>query len=100
MSSSSEQLPPTNGSVQVVLLDGGGFTTASDKIIHADGIDTTFYLYNWCFYIHHPDSGRNILWDLGISDVIPEHSSQLILNGTNNRADCQRRTARYTPPSC
>lgn len=62
-------LPEAYGSVDVVLLDGGGFTTTDDWRIYADGHDRPYYLYNWCFYIHHRASGRKLLWDLGISNV-------------------------------
>lgn len=64
-----KELPPTGGSVHVVLLDGGGFTTTDDWRIHADGHDRPYYLYDWCFYIHHKPTGKRILWDLGISNV-------------------------------
>lgn len=74
----NKQLPASSGSVEVVLLDGGGFTTTDDTKIHADGHDRPYYLYDWCFYVYHKPTGRRILWDLGISDVsivsIPFHS--------------------------
>lgn len=64
-----KELPTVAGSVDVVLLDGGGFTTTDDTRIHADGHDKPYYLYDWCFYIHQKTTGRRILWDLGISSV-------------------------------
>ncbi|KAF5009336.1 hypothetical protein FDECE_4434 [Fusarium decemcellulare] len=64
----AEQLPQASGHVQVTLLDGGGFTTADDTKIHADGHDQPYYLYDWCFYLYHEATGRRILWDLGISN--------------------------------
>lgn len=67
--SSFKELPTTGGSVDIVLLDGGGFTTTDDWRIHADGHDKPYYLYDWCFYIHHKPTGQRILWDLGISNV-------------------------------
>ncbi|KAF4470599.1 cytochrome p450 [Fusarium albosuccineum] len=42
----AEQLPQASGHVQVTLLDGGGFTTADDTKIHADGHDQPYYLYD------------------------------------------------------
>lgn len=65
----AKQLPVASGNVEVVLLDGGGFLTTEDTIIHADGHDRPYYLYDWCFYVYHKPTGRKILWDLGISDV-------------------------------
>ncbi|KAG7038941.1 cytochrome p450 [Colletotrichum scovillei] len=61
-------LPFSSSAVELTLLDGGGLTTTDDTKIHADGHDRPYFLYNWCFYIHHRASGRKILWDLGISD--------------------------------
>ncbi|KXH29870.1 hypothetical protein CNYM01_02921 [Colletotrichum nymphaeae SA-01] len=61
-------LPFSGSAVELTLLDGGGLTTTDDTKIHADGHDKPYFLYNWCFYIHHRASGRKILWDLGISD--------------------------------
>lgn len=66
---SLKNLPAGNKAVDVVLLDGGGFTTADDTKIHANGHSKPYYLYDWCFYIHHKESGQRILWDLGISEV-------------------------------
>ncbi|KAJ2901598.1 hypothetical protein MKZ38_001618 [Zalerion maritima] len=68
MSSLNQLLAAASGTADVVLLDGGGFTTADDTKIHADGHHEPFYLYDWCFYIHHKATGRKILWDLGISN--------------------------------
>lgn len=65
----AKELPQASGHVEIILLDGGGFTTTDDTRIHADGHDQPYYLYDWCFYLHHKASGRKILWDLGISDV-------------------------------
>jgi hypothetical protein len=64
-----QELPPATGSVDIVLLDGGGFRTGSDRMLHADGHDEPFFMYDWCFYIHHKATGRKMLWDLGMSDV-------------------------------
>ncbi|KAH7133867.1 beta-lactamase-like protein [Dactylonectria macrodidyma] len=64
----TKKLPQATGHVEIVLLDGGGFTTTDDTRIHAGGHDQPYYLYDWCFYLHHKASGRKILWDLGISD--------------------------------
>lgn len=64
-----KQLPIASGDVEVVILDGGGFTTTDDTKLHADGHNQPYYLYDWCYYIHHKPTGRRLLWDLGISDV-------------------------------
>lgn len=66
---SVKQLPVASGTVEVVILDGGGFTTTDDTKLHADGHDRPYYLYDWCFYVYHKPTGRKMLWDLGISDV-------------------------------
>lgn len=65
----AKQIPIASGDVEVVILDGGGFTTTDDTRLHADGHDQPYYLYDWCYYIHHKSTGRRVLWDLGISDV-------------------------------
>lgn len=57
------------GVVQVSLLDGGSLATATLNLLHADAAPTQFRMYNWCFLISHPRSGRHILWDLGCSHV-------------------------------
>lgn len=58
-----------SGEVEVVLLDGGGFTTTDDTKIHADGHSRPYYLYDWCFYVYHKATGSRVLWDLGVSNV-------------------------------
>ncbi|KAL6405168.1 hypothetical protein AUP68_12012 [Ilyonectria robusta] len=65
---SLKNLPAGNKAVDVVLLDGGGFTTTDDTKIHANGHSNPYYLYDWCFYIYHKESGQRILWDLGIGE--------------------------------
>ncbi|CAK7207824.1 hypothetical protein SEUCBS139899_010639 [Sporothrix eucalyptigena] len=65
---SQKQLPAASGSVEIILLDGGGFQTTEDWRLHAGGHSRPFYLYDWCFFIHHKASGKKILWDLGISN--------------------------------
>ncbi|KAI1843763.1 hypothetical protein JX266_010022 [Neoarthrinium moseri] len=66
--STSKSFPPSSGSVEVTLLDGGGFTTAEDARLHQDGDRPPFYLYDWLFLIHHQSTGKKVLWDLGISN--------------------------------
>lgn len=43
---------------------------ASTKGIH-QGVeaDESFRLYDWAFYIHEPQTGRHVLWDVGMSKV-------------------------------
>lgn len=72
----AKALPPATGAVDLVLLDGGGFTTTDDTKVHADGGDKPYYLYDWCFYIHHKATGRKMLWDLGLSDVSMHHPAK------------------------
>ncbi|KAF2099881.1 Metallo-hydrolase/oxidoreductase [Rhizodiscina lignyota] len=59
-------LPVANASVRVHLLDGGSFGKADIAKLH-NGRHGEIRLYDWCFLIQHRNSGRNILWDLGIS---------------------------------
>ncbi|KPM40122.1 hypothetical protein AK830_g6428 [Neonectria ditissima] len=63
---SSKHLPNAAGSAQVVLLDGGGFTTTDDTKIHANGHDKPYYFCN-------PVGPRRTLVDqLKYLDVQPE----------------------------
>lgn len=61
-------LPTTSRSVNVHLLDGGSFIADASKF-HAEAAAETLRMYDWCFYIHDPESGSHILWDLGLSSV-------------------------------
>ncbi|KAH7000691.1 beta-lactamase-like protein [Ilyonectria destructans] len=56
------------GEVQVHLLDGGSFSTATLSFLHANVGPDKFRLYDWCFLIFHRPSGRYVLWDLGCSN--------------------------------
>jgi hypothetical protein len=58
-----------NSAVEVQLLDGGSFI-ATTEFIHKYAPITDFRMYTWAFHIYHPPSGRNILWDVGLSAVI------------------------------
>ncbi|KAF2995946.1 hypothetical protein E8E14_000480 [Neopestalotiopsis sp. 37M] len=73
-------LPPASGDVEVVLLDGGGFTTADDTRLHQDGHERPFYLYDWCFYVHHRPSGEKVLWDLGLSGDNADYTPFVVNN--------------------
>ncbi|KAF2462455.1 beta-lactamase-like protein [Lineolata rhizophorae] len=55
------------GSVQVHLLDGGSLSTADEMAMHEGAQSKVFRMYNWCFHVYHPGSGRHIMWDLGNS---------------------------------
>ena len=55
--------------VQLTLLDGGSFTTAEMSKLHAGADSSPVRLYDWCFYLYHPGTGRHVLWDVGISSV-------------------------------
>ena len=72
--SSHNQLPTASSSVEIVLLDGGGFKTTEDWKLHAGGHSRPFFLYDWCFFIHHKALGKKVLWDLGISNVCSAQS--------------------------
>ena len=61
-------LPADAASVELHCLDGGSFVAAASKV-HAGATDETFRMYNWAFYIRDVESGRHILWDLGLSGV-------------------------------
>ncbi|KAF2815575.1 uncharacterized protein BDZ99DRAFT_567401 [Mytilinidion resinicola] len=56
-----------SATVRVNLLDGGSFSTADMSKLHANAEPNLFRLYDWCFHVFHPGSGRHILWDVGIS---------------------------------
>lgn len=70
----------TNASVKLQLLNGGSFT-ANYTVLHAGVPEQPFRMYNWAFYIFHPETGRHILWDLGLTSVmVPlEERSKLTL---------------------
>jgi hypothetical protein len=62
------ELPKTESYVDVSILDGGGMIGAS-AIMHAEGEPRDIAMSCWVFYIHHPKSGKKVLWDVGISAV-------------------------------
>lgn len=71
MSDSSKQLlqlPVDVPSVELRCLDGGSFIAEASKV-HAGANDETFRMYNWAFYIKDLETGRQVMWDLGISGV-------------------------------
>jgi hypothetical protein len=62
-------LPKTGSYVEVAILDGGGMI-GSSKIMHAEWPDDRdVHMSCWVFYIHHPKSGKKVVWDVGISAV-------------------------------
>jgi hypothetical protein len=61
--------PKTESYVDVAILDGGGMIGAS-AIMHAEGEPRDIPMSCWVFYIHHPKSGKKVLWDVGISAVL------------------------------
>lgn len=63
-------LPETDASVRLQLLNGGSFT-ANYSVLHAGVKEESFRMYNWAFYIFHSGTDRHILWDLGLTSVIP-----------------------------
>ena len=63
-------LPEDNGSwVQLRLLNGGSMVASTKGIHHGVEMDEVFRLYDWSFYIHDKQSGRHVLWDVGMSKV-------------------------------
>ncbi|POR33566.1 Uncharacterized protein TPAR_06261, partial [Tolypocladium paradoxum] len=65
-SQTARPLPPSTGSVEVQLLDGGSFTGNLD-VVHARSPSVPYRCHSWAFYIHHKPSGRHLLWDVGLS---------------------------------
>lgn len=61
-------LPSDGGCVKLSCLDGGSFIAAESKV-HAGVTNGTFRMYNWAFLVQDVQSGRNVLWDLGLSGV-------------------------------
>lgn len=61
-------LPPSTGSVEVQILDGGSFT-ANFEVMRAGSPSEPFKCHSWVFYIYHKPSGRRILWDIDLSAV-------------------------------
>lgn len=61
-------LPSDAACVELHCLDGGSFVAAASKV-HSGANDETFRMYNWAFLVKDIQSGRNVLWDLGLSGV-------------------------------
>lgn len=101
-------LPGSEASeVQVHLLDGGSFSSATLSFIHANVSPDKFRLYDWCFLIFHRPSGRYVLWDLGCSDVgylvAPKTSiptTNRLKNAKSNRFAQNIRIIRSILPGC
>ncbi|KAF9883936.1 hypothetical protein FE257_002618 [Aspergillus nanangensis] len=72
-------LPVTDAYVHLDLLNGGSMTAEYDKL-HAGEPPERFRMYNWAFYIHHPQSGRRLLWDLGMSSAKDDYPP-IVSNG-------------------
>jgi hypothetical protein len=62
------ELPKTDAYVDVSILDGGGMI-GNSGIMHAEVPSTDIRMGCWVFYIHHPQSGKKVIWDVGISAV-------------------------------
>ena len=58
-----------NSYVNLAILDGGSWM-GNKAIMHANVPEEVHRMYNWSFYIHHPESDKHILWDIGISKVL------------------------------
>lgn len=61
-------LPPTNYHVDLQVLDGGSFTANECRVL-AGASDHEFCVPDWAFLIKDCDSGRQLLWDYGLSGV-------------------------------
>jgi hypothetical protein len=64
------ELPKTEGFVDVCIIDGGGLI-GNSIIMHAGESARDIPMSCWVFYIHHPQTGKKLLWDVGISAVPP-----------------------------
>lgn len=62
------ELPKTDASVDVSILDGGGMI-GNSGIMHANEEPKDIPMSCWVFYIHHPKTGKKVIWDVGISAV-------------------------------
>jgi hypothetical protein len=62
------EFPSTEAYVDVSILDGGGMIGGS-KIMHEEEPPRDVEMSCWVFYIHHPGSGKKVMWDVGISAV-------------------------------
>ncbi|KAI9053698.1 hypothetical protein LZ554_002651 [Drepanopeziza brunnea f. sp. 'monogermtubi'] len=58
-------LPQGASYVELHCLDGGSFI-ADRGMVHAGG-SGRFRMYTWAFYAKDKDSGRHVLWDVGIN---------------------------------
>ncbi|KAL1620812.1 hypothetical protein SLS56_009479 [Neofusicoccum ribis] len=67
---STGSLPQSVSEVEVRLLDGGSFMAELDKL-HAGAGKDRFRMYNWAFHIYHAKANRHVLWDLGMTGVLP-----------------------------
>jgi len=71
------ELPKTDASVDVSILDGGGMI-GNSTIMHANEEPKDVPMSCWVFYIHHPKTGKKVIWDVGISAVDATPSLRLI----------------------
>ncbi|TVY25666.1 Cytochrome P450 monooxygenase [Lachnellula hyalina] len=75
-------LPVDASYVELHCLDGGSFIAAASKV-HAGASDDTFRMYNWAFCIEDIQTGRHVMWDLGLSGV--EHVPLPLRKRSHNR---------------
>jgi hypothetical protein len=66
--SESYSLPQTEAYVDISVLDGGGML-GHVSFVH-EGQEGELPMSCWVAYILHPSSGRRMLWDVGISQVL------------------------------
>ncbi|KAL4785955.1 beta-lactamase-like protein [Aspergillus varians] len=78
------RLPRTDAYVQLHLLNGGSMTAEYHKVHAGDPVEE-FRLYNWAFFIHHPEQRRHVVWDLGMSSA-PDDFPPAVSNGVIKEA--------------
>ncbi|OQV09300.1 hypothetical protein CLAIMM_13434 [Cladophialophora immunda] len=64
-------LPATEGHVDIQILDGGSFTANESRVL-ARGRDWEFKVPDWTFLVSDGKTGRQLLWDYGLSEDTEE----------------------------
>ncbi len=61
-------LPHTSAHVDLQILDGGSFTANESKVVEG-AKDKEHCVPDWAFFVKDHESGRQLLWDYGLSEV-------------------------------
>jgi hypothetical protein len=61
-------LPRTSAHVDLQILDGGSFTANDSRVVEG-AKDREHCVPDWAFFVKDHDSGRQLLWDYGLSEV-------------------------------